>query len=667
MQDNEATAVKDEAGQLVAALGGIAFDLVIFFEHARDDQLGKHQPLFCPRLVIGADGSLQPWPQRWRPVLPDMENWARNEKPWLDNLEVLARDMAREAAVPISELPGVQVLVDRGIHSLLCLAIEDGGRFVASIVLCARAIGAYGKTQHERLTNGRAAAAVRKLLDARRRRRDALIHDMRNCFTSTLAPDELARELTKRLATELDWDYVGIYRVETRFVLVADCDRTNSLRLEPEYQQDLDKGLLGSTLREGVCLRVDDVTVKSLSYGYLTMEGFPAKSALCYPIKVGGRIEWLLDCESVALAAFQGPDRELLDRVVEGLQSMLDLWFEYRLSHAILDALSQPVLVADLQGKLQRANQSARDLLGLATGPIAAELADFAFDDETREVLAPIRELRGERVRLRTAFGQCRPMLATVGLSGRAFGRWLIQFVDADEQQMLSSLQYARTTVGEVASQARGPLMLANALLNRVRSAVGASDLPEIIGQSLKRINDNLAKADISYERLARALSGKEQIPLHALIDQMVATLPGNVRLNIDPVMDASVRCDAPAVAKAFSAVLLRVSEWTAGAELHLSSKVRDDHVTIDLDCPAEIGTILSSWDTDFDPIAGVSAAASSAAGSTDSWLSDPSLSELAWLRIAVAADGGRVETTTMRLEVQLLRAAASQPQGLPR
>jgi hypothetical protein len=221
--------------------------------------------------------------------------------------------------------------------------------------------------------------------------------------------------------------------------------------------------------------------------------------------------------------------------------------------------------------------------------------------------------------------------------------------------------------VGEVASQARGPLMLANALLNRVRSAVGASDLPEIVGQSLKRIDDNLAKADISYERLARALSGKEQIPLHALIDQMVATLPGNVRLNIDPVTDASVRCDAPAVAKAFSAVLMRVSEWTAGAELHLSSKVRDDHVTIDLDCPAEIGTILSSWDTDFDPIAGVSAAASSAAGSTDSWLSDPSLSELAWLRIAVAADGGRVETTTMRLEVQLLRAAASQPQGVPR
>ena len=54
----------------------------------------------------------------------------------------------------------------------------------------------------------------------------------------------------------------------------------------------------------------------------------------------------------------------MLDKLVNGLQSTLNLWFETRLSKAILDGLSEAVLVTDRGGGIQRANTAACALFG---------------------------------------------------------------------------------------------------------------------------------------------------------------------------------------------------------------------------------------------------------------------------------------------------------------
>ena len=80
-------------------------------------------------------------------------------------------------------------------------------------------------------------------------------------------------------------------------MLVAKCDRTpdQAFAISDQYRQDLDVGMLGATLARGECLRTENVLETPPPYGYLRMENFPAKSALCYPIKVAGKVDGFLD------------------------------------------------------------------------------------------------------------------------------------------------------------------------------------------------------------------------------------------------------------------------------------------------------------------------------------------------------------------------------------
>jgi putative methionine-R-sulfoxide reductase with GAF domain len=664
--DHDAKAASDTGDRLLAAVADIPFDLLIFFEHGRDDEYGKHKPLFCPRLVVKPRAPVPDWSQRWQPVLPDMENWALSDAPWVTDLPILARETAARTGVTIAELPGVQWLLHQAMRALLCLGIVDGDDFVGSLMLCAHEAGTYREAERDLLHDGQAEAAAREFLAARRRRLEALIHEMCSSFIPSLAPDALAKRLTRWLVEELAWDYVGIYRVETQFALVAESDGTGKglFNVGSDYRQSLDRGLLGSTLHAGTCLRIDDVTEEPPPHGYVTLPGLPARSALCYPIKVGGRIEWLFDCESVDFSAFRGPDKKLLDRIVEGLQSVLDLWFEFRLCNAVLDGLLQPVLVADRQGLIQRDNQQARDLLGFpgTATAITGCPADYAADEASRALFSPLNYLLDEPVRLRVATGEVREMLVSARLSDRTFGRWVLQFADPEDQRMTSNLEFARETVEAVATQARGPLMLAGTLVRRMRIAIEGGDQPAKMAETLRRIEESIARADVSYDRLARALSGKEQIGLAELLARVRAVLPANVRLNLRDVVSEAVRCDGQTVSKALAAVLRRPAQEGDRLAFDISSEVRGDSVCLDLK-PVAGWRFPSLWPPNW-------FAANEGVMLDDDHQFGPAeagLSELDRLRWVLAADGGQVSTTSAGLEVQLQRAATVRSEESPK
>jgi hypothetical protein len=155
----------------------MTFDLAMFAEHARDDAQGQQQPLFCPRIVVRPTGQQVPWQQRWRPVLPDMENWASGDRPWIDDLAEIAKVTASRSGMEIGDFPGVSTLLDLEIRSLLVLGISEGEQLVASIMIGSNETGAYDAGSFSRLANGPAESVGRSLLAERRERREALVRE----------------------------------------------------------------------------------------------------------------------------------------------------------------------------------------------------------------------------------------------------------------------------------------------------------------------------------------------------------------------------------------------------------------------------------------------------------------------------------------------------------
>jgi putative methionine-R-sulfoxide reductase with GAF domain len=463
------------------------------------------------------------------PIPPSVEAWAASEEPWVADLHELADGLPPDE-VSGERLPGLQYYLHLGIRSLLCFAITEDDHVRFSVVLGSQMPDRYGLDQLHQLRANDLEDAMRTIQTLSQQRRSAFFAEVRELFAKSPTPELLASKLVEGLAKEFDWDYVGIYRVERsrkRFLLVSQYDRSpdQRLHLDASYDQPLDTGMLGSTLREGRCLRADDVT-NDPPHGYKRLASLPAQSALCYPVRVGKRIEWMIDCESVELAAFHGPDRVMLDELVDDLQSTLRFWFENRLATALLDCLEQSVVVVDADGGVLRANQRARDLLGLyAEEEGNSTLAIAAADESTRLLLAESRTLHHANVTLRDHAGAQRPALASARVADEAFGRWIWLFSDPNEQQWIAGLQYARSIAEQIAAQARGPLLLASALVKSLEARIQNAEMPAEVSRDLRRITKNLRKADITYERLVRAAAGKDQVMLRDLFERLRSAL----------------------------------------------------------------------------------------------------------------------------------------------
>ena len=565
----------------LAALRGITFDLAVFSEHAHDDLEGRNQPLLCPRLVIKPNGRLMQWRQRWQPCLPDMENFARRDQPWNNDLSEFATRTAPQSQSLIGTFPGVQKLLDLRIKSIMVLPILVSDKLAASILVGSKSRGAYDEEEYKLLKAGAAERLGRDLRAALEASRERVLGNMRRLFRPGTDPEEIAAGLVTQLATELDWDFVGIYGVDQQFVLVGSCDRTKErvFRIEPRRRQDLSTGMMGTALRLKRSVRLDDAQ-RNPRYGYIRLDGFPAGSALCYPIEVGGRIEWMLSCACTDLAAFHGPDVEVLYGLIERLQSTLDLWFERRLSETILDAIPQSILVVDRNNLVQRANLAATAMFGdplIGTNPASFVTA------ESKSLLDPIRPLERARLRLETNSGRTQTMLVTVRKTSSAFGRWVIQFTDPDEQRVLAGLQYAKAAVEEIAAQARGPLMLARTLVQRVSRMSRDGMSADLLSSDLARVEESLGKADLSYERVARSLIGREQTNLRSLLDAVRAKIQGS--LDVRPVhQNAFILGDFDEVSRALTCVLQQAVNSSEPDVLCLSNVIRDDHVALRLE-----------------------------------------------------------------------------------
>jgi putative methionine-R-sulfoxide reductase with GAF domain len=525
--------VEGDRADLMSTLSGLKFDQAIFFEHASDDAQGLNQNLSCPRFVIDGEGRPLSWPQRWQREWPGTDDWIHSDTPWIDDLEAIIDNPVAGASLRVGDLIGVQMLRRSGIRGLLATAIFEDGRILASLVIGSKQAAAYREQDRDVLRGAEIAAVMHKLIESLQERRQKLLRDIRRKFEPELSPDKLAAEIVELLAGENGWDSVGIYRVENQFALVASCDRTEGrvLKMDPNYRQNLDVGMLGQTLKRGECLRADDVTTDPPPFNYKTNVGFDAKSALCYPIFVGGKIEWILDCASVAFAAFRGPDREMLDELINGLQSTLNLWFETRLSKAILDGLSEAVIVTDREGTIQRVNTAACALFGLGKEMLPHPLLDLAADEETRKKFKPVRPLQNDDVTLMTAMQQPRALLVTAALSSEAFGQYVLKFTAKGEKEWLAGLEHARSTVQTEVGQARVLLMLASALVGRVRADLKTARPAKEIDDKLQRAAEAIAQADLSYDRLVGALAGKtkrgvDTLALHTLVDWAAAALP---------------------------------------------------------------------------------------------------------------------------------------------
>jgi putative methionine-R-sulfoxide reductase with GAF domain len=314
---------------LATALQGVPYDVAIYAECDLDDpdETGLASHIIRSRLVHSIALPDLHLPRSWLDLPLSLEQWALGPSPWIDNLSQIPEFVDGNG----SWMRNIHYL---GMQSWLCFAVPKRGRLFRSVTLGSHITGCYGSSDLRLMEANGIRASIRMIDSKLRQHRLRFVNGLRRCFT-TGSPIEATMKLVARLANELDWDYAGIYRVNRamkRLELVVQHDRTpnSELAINPDYVQAIDVGLLGHTLREDRCQIINDLwTLHPQPVQTSNIQLVHAsRSALCYPLQVDGITEWLLDCESTGVAAFRGPDRRLLDDIIDKLTPTLGAWFE---------------------------------------------------------------------------------------------------------------------------------------------------------------------------------------------------------------------------------------------------------------------------------------------------------------------------------------------------
>lgn len=587
-------------GQVLAeAVAGIDYAVAVFSEHDEDspDMGGEH--LFCPRVVIDADGNCIEIPQRWNSLSEDVLRWANSDKATLEDLPRWANEHNEDKSVDRF----AALLIGLGVRSVAVFPVREGQRIVASVALGAKGSSSSLADAHAlRRQADRIEGAARTILALLRNRREDFIREMRAEFRSDVTPQRLAATLVRRLSEELDWDFVAIWRVSRRFILVSSFDSTKEQLFTIEnYEQELSDGMLHETLRHGGPLLADDVTVDPPPYRYQRIPGLPARSTLMYPIAVDDKVEWILECASTEFSAFKGADIKVLDRLIDRLQSLLELWFEHCLSDAIFNGIDDSVLVVDGLNVIERANQAAVALLGSSI--LGKEISTVLSDQSVHEIV-PLRPRRNVKVHLNSALRGTQTKLATIHLSDDLFGRWILQLSDPDDQQILAGVQYARVTVEELTAKARTPLMLARALVGASIQRIQAGTNADNIVEQLIRAVESLEKVDLSYEKIAGAIDNREKSDIAAALESVRAGLAPALADRLDalvPSVTAGIRSGLGSASQALSRVVSWISEADPEGSVTVSARVQDDVVEVRVESDdVDLGSILKSQEDPF-------------------------------------------------------------------
>jgi putative methionine-R-sulfoxide reductase with GAF domain len=522
----------------------VVFDLVTFAEYAVDPAASDSI------LVLGQyavdDGKRFDWPARWLRV-PKVAIQSHAGK------RVVVSDMETSFADPaLAELRSnlvIQTYLKRGARSLLAALYWEDGHLVASLTLARKGRNPFNEQDKADLEALTVADTLRPIRVAYQTKAAAFRQEMRDLFAERAQPNRVAPVIVRRLCENFRWDYVAIFRVagiRDRFELVDQYALDERLLIDINYSQPLEKGVLGKVKRTGEPVRVED-TLARARQGYRRIAR-DARSCLCCPIKVDGVVEWILDCESAEVGAFQYPDEVELGTLVSEAQKTVALWFEMRLNRALIENVDQGVIVVDRENRITRLNALAAHLLGAT--PITQDdvdadwglpnigvqprvrgrlLTDFGADEDATGDLA-VGHTATKQLHLLGADGVVRNVAASSREAEDAFNRRIWRLSDPKIWDWVTALEYMRTTVQGVAQQTRGPLLLANALI--AKSSRLLSDNMELQGL-LSKAKACLAKTDITYERLVNGLEVQRDpigrpvaVDVSVALERFLASLP---------------------------------------------------------------------------------------------------------------------------------------------
>jgi PAS domain S-box-containing protein len=399
--------------------------------------------------------------------------------------------------------PDVRAFLDAGIHSSVSYPVKAGNRVVATVSFSrTRDQGSFSQQDQGRLGCLPLDAAVSMALHYQKVGDLSFVLDLiRQIQAASTSPERTAAILIEEIARHFEWENVSIFQADEqqgRLCLVAQQAKKESFRLPKNWCHTIDEGVTGQVYRTGETLNVRDV--KDSKWGGIVLQQCPeARSELCIPIIVSGRVYWVLDIVDSKRNAFVMEEQSALENIIREVALVLHLAVQTQIFSELLKRSKDAVIQTDFLGIIKQTNPATEELLGYSEAELnGTPFARYFKDQEQARRVAESSCVPNDEVQLLSKDGLPVSLLLSGTSLPQEFGLKVYVCNDLSARKRMETLEILRHMFNELASQVKTPLSLAFTWLGRLQKTESRPDAADVLAKTLKQLN----KVDLSYDRL---------------------------------------------------------------------------------------------------------------------------------------------------------------------
>jgi two-component system, NtrC family, sensor kinase len=323
-----------------------------------------------------------------------------------------------DASAPTVPEVSRQLLVERGLRSVLLVPLESRDRVFGALTLAARRLGAFDDDDVDTVADlARAVASAiehRRLLEESHRRAEELtaLYSTSQLITARLDVPSVLDRISRSVTALIGSTGCGIGLLDaSRGQLVHAAAHGFKSHEWRELMVPVGEGIIGRCAETGVAVRVDDVRTDPRSARRDIDEQEGIRSMLCVPLRVAGVLLGVISAFSTRATAFSAHHQRVLEAFAEqaGIAVQNARLFEESVkrtkeTRALFEAGRTVTASLDPQRTVRVIMEQARAVLGVAScsimtlEPGTGQLRLVASLDLPEEVMSTVRVSIGQGI-----------------------------------------------------------------------------------------------------------------------------------------------------------------------------------------------------------------------------------------------------------------------------
>jgi len=446
---------------------------------------------------------------RWFSTPSGYIDWLAQPVTWMDDL----KESLQATAPEYLERVDTKATLVAGMRALVCLPVRSGGKIIGGLCLASKKRQIYGPASRKILEDLNLEQAVLHLFNLV----EGVERDFVGGLVKEIARSEdlqlVAERVVKAIADFYKYENVSIFKMNVlrgQIQLLAQAvGKYGGTPMPTGYSQSIKAGVLGLCYRNEQCVILkdrDDGSEEAKVYIKVAEE---TRSELCIPIKLFGRVLWILNLEDRLRDTFTPIEIDKLQGVIQQMQGTLERIFQGLILLKVLDVCPASIVITDQKHRILRYNRQARQIMQKAPVPQADSLQDFLD--------IPIETIAADPVA--TTFfgkkGRKTEVMASKFTLEEEYDQIVFMLQNIADLEWTAKFETLRAALAETTAQVRVPVSLLSSFMKQIGEQVKDELLHDIVRKATRQ----LGRIELTYDRV---LASYEPRTLPAKLDETV-------------------------------------------------------------------------------------------------------------------------------------------------